>query len=220
MRRVAADFVGQRFGRLVVTERAPNKGGSPAWACNCDCGRKVAVRAACLKRGNTKSCGCLTVDNAIAMGRRNRTHGHSKTRAYSIWCGMMARCGEPTHRNYPHYGGRGIAVCQRWRAFENFLADVGQPPWPGAELDRKDNGGNYAPDNWRWVSRQEQNNNKRDNRHLTLRGCTKTVSEWARDLGLNRNSLFGRLRLGWSDEDALTIPFRHMRNAGSVPSLR
>jgi hypothetical protein len=145
---------------------------------------------------------------AFAQGKKNRTHGYGGTKIYRAWYGMLRRCHDPNHRSYADYGGRGITVCEHWHKFENFLADVGEPPNAKAEIDRIDNDGPYSPNNWRWATRSQQLNNKRDNRRLTSNGRTQTLSEWATELGLNRNSLWGRIRLGWSDERALTTPFR------------
>jgi len=116
------DIVGQRFGRLVAVARVGKKS---LWLCRCDCGAEPRVCGSSLRSGTTKSCGCLAIDNARALGKRNKTHGYGGSRIYSIWYAMIKRCCNPGHRCYADYGGRGITVCDRWKAFENFLADVG-----------------------------------------------------------------------------------------------
>ncbi|MBN3848670.1 hypothetical protein G3N58_17835 [Paraburkholderia sp. Ac-20342] len=85
--------------------------------------------------------------------------------------------------SYAYYGARGIAVCDRWKFFENFYADMGDRP-VGMTLDRfPDVNGNYEPNNCRWATREEQDNNKRTNVYVTWRGKTQTYSQWARELG-------------------------------------
>ncbi len=73
---------------------------------------------------------------------------------------MFQRCTNPNHEKYADYGGRGIIVCEHWRVFENFYADMGDRP-PGMSLDRKTANGNYEPGNCRWATTREQSRNKR-----------------------------------------------------------
>jgi hypothetical protein len=121
---------------------------------------------------------------------------------------MIARCHEPTSKNYGDYGARGIVVCDRWReSFANFYADMSSRP-AGTTLDRIDNDGPYSPDNCRWADLITQANNKRTSRFLTLDGRTQTVAQWARETGLNQGTLKSRLAKGWTTEDALTKKVR------------
>ncbi|HEX7893188.1 MAG TPA: hypothetical protein VF447_03285 [Terriglobales bacterium] len=86
------------------------------------------------------------------------------TREYRAWAGMIQRCTNPKHARWADWGGRGITVCERWRSFENFYADMGNRPSPAHSLDRfPDNDGNYEPGNVRWATRSEQQLNKRPN---------------------------------------------------------
>lgn len=94
-----------------------------------------------------------------------RANGRKKP-TYVSWQEMLRRCNCPHHANYSYYGGRGIRVCDRWRSYQNFLADMGERP-PGMVLDREDSNGNYEPSNCRWVSKAESAYNRRSTK-LTL----------------------------------------------------
>lgn len=153
-----SDITLQRFGRLVALwPQNKDKRGLYLWLCLCDCGRETVVRGSDLREGKTKSCGCLHDELA---SKRNFRHGHSKgTRTYRSWMAMRDRCRYSNHKDYEHYGGRGIKVCERWQSFENFLADMGERP-VGLTLDRIDPNGNYEPGNCRWATWSEQRENQ------------------------------------------------------------
>ena len=195
------DLTGQRFGRLTVVSLPESNpfGSSAAWVCLCDCGTELLVRSALLRKGHTKSCGCLRAD---ATRNRRRIDGRSTTRAYGIWGSMVGRCRDIGNTSYARYGGRGITVCERWKTFENFLADMGEPP-KGLSLDRIDNNGPYSPDNCRWASVHEQLRNRRTTRFLTYNGQTKTHTEWERELGLTIGTIHNRIRCFGNDPEKL-----------------
>lgn len=153
----AINLTGCVYGRLTVVSRAPNDGKLVQWHCICVCGTPRIVRAQDLRRGHTKSCGCLWREH---KQRGNRTHGMSKTPIYNIWKGMNARCFNSAVKSYPDYGGRGITVCERWLDFEKFYADMGDRP-EGMSLDRMNVNGDYTPTNVRWAPFEIQNRNKR-----------------------------------------------------------
>lgn len=120
---------------------------------------------------------------------------------------MLARCFNPKTKGYEGYGGRGITVCERWRfSFENFLADMGKRPSAVHSIDRVDNNGNYEPTNCQWRTEKEQQNNKRDCRYITYQGQTKTLTEWSEHYGFKRGVIAGRLALGWTLEQAFSLP--------------
>jgi hypothetical protein len=158
------DITNQRFGRLVAVERLlPPSGHEAKWSCICDCGGKAFVRVTDLRRGRTTSCGCYFVERRRVAALR---HGHASkgevSPTYKIWNGMLARCTNPRVSHYENYGGRGIRVCERWRSFANFLADMGERPSINHSIDRRDVDGHYEPGNCRWATQAEQRANRRD----------------------------------------------------------
>ena len=126
---------------------------------------------------------------------------------YRVWSGMKVRCSNPNFKDWHLYGGRGIAVCERWRnSFELFFADVGPRPSSAHSLDRyPDPNGDYEPRNVRWATRKQQARNwATRNRLFTHAGEALTLSEWAERLGIARESLRDRINGGWSIARAVT----------------
>jgi len=150
--------VGNRFGRLTVVglDEVKTKATRKSHAVvTCDCGRETTVTLHKLVSGHTQSCGCLNAE-------RFTTHGISKTEGYTSWLAMKQRCTNPKTKQYHDYGGRGIAVCERWQDFENFYADMGPRP-KNTTLDRVDNEKGYFKENCRWATRNDQQRNQRTN---------------------------------------------------------
>lgn len=198
---------GDVFARLTVVQRATRQG---YLLCSCSCGNQKDVRSDHLRRGLVQSCGCLHRERASArasnMHKANVTHNKSNSAAYASWLAMKQRCTNPNSKFYSYYGGRGITICSSWlNSFENFYADMGDPP-SGHTIDRIDNEKGYDPTNCRWAPRIVQLNNRRTNRRVTFLGVTATVTQWARLLGFPRNTLDQRLAAGWSVERAFTEP--------------
>lgn len=197
------DIKGQRFNMLVVLGRgALYKNRAILWRCKCDCGNERLIDGTTLRRDLAFSCGCANRHKG-----QPPQHGHAlkynMSATYRAWAGMKARCANQGHHKYPIYGGRGIKVCPRWTAFENFLLDMGEKP-SGTSLERIDVDGDYTPSNCKWATAKEQANNKRNNRLITHNGVTRTLSQWADSVGISFVSLRMRLHRGWPIERALT----------------
>ncbi len=188
-------MIGHRSGRLVVTGGAPSENGRAMWTCLCDCGASVVRMGKYLRREEVKSCGCLN-RQGIA-GPANERHGHAPqtgvSPTYTTWAGMVARCTNPRASGWHKYGARGVNVCPRWLDFAAFLADMGERP-QGKSIDRHpDAAGDYEPGNCRWATPTEQNENTRTARWIEHGGERRTLSSWARHLGVSAGTLHGRL---------------------------
>lgn len=186
----AADIAGQRFGRLVVVSRAgsrrsPSGNSSAQWLCKCDCGNKTVLTTNRLTSGNTRSCGCGMVAATVA---RSTKHGRRRTRVYGIWSGIISRCENPNATGYEKYGAQGVRVCERWHTFENFYADMGDPP-PGMQIERLKNELGYQPGNCEWATPKQQALNRRSTIWITFNGLTRCRSDWARALGVSEQRL-------------------------------
>lgn len=143
------------------------------------------------------------------IGDRTRTHGMSnsritgyKSRAYGIWQAMRDRCSNSNRSDYHCYGGKGISVCNRWQVFENFYADMGEPP-PKFTLERKDKDLGYSPDNCVWADRKTQAANTSRNRTVVCNGIRRLAKDVAAENGINFYTYKMRLyKYGWSLDEA------------------
>lgn len=208
------DLTGSRFGRLVVVSFSHSKNGT-YWKCRCDCGGESVVRAAALRSGLSKSCGCGSREagrqNGHNIGSVLRNKYWPNTRKLKeMRRNMINRCYDPSNKRYNCYGGRGITVCDVWlNDRQSFYEWVIANGWrPGLEIDRRDVNGNYEPSNCRFVNDLVQANNSRHNHQITWDGETHSITEWARRLGVRGQALQHRFTRGWSVERAMTQPFR------------
>lgn len=189
------DLTGAECGLLRVVAIGRKQRHHQYWLCVCSCGAEKEVRSDVIAEQKQKSCGCQTV--------HNKRHGKSGTGIYHVWLNMKRRCRDPKHHAYKNYGARGIDVCERWNAFENFYADMGDRPL-GRTLDRIDNSLGYEPGNCRWATITEQARNMRSNRLITLSGETKSLAEWCEIHGQPYRRVLRRLSVGTDPQIALT----------------
>jgi hypothetical protein len=195
------DLTGLAFGLLTVVEFAGrDEHGRARWRSRCRCGGEAVSEAYNLKSANTASCGCVRRQKITAASRK---HGQKGTPLYQRWKGMIQRTTDPKAKKFDAYGGRGIKVCDRWRSFENFAADMGPTFREDLTLERLNVNGDYEPTNCTWATMTDQARNRRNNHVITWQGETMALAAWEEALGLPRRILSGRLRRGWSIERAL-----------------
>jgi len=200
VKRVFQDITGMKFGRLTVKKYEGVRGVKTYWACECECGQIVSIRANSLKTGNTLSCGCYKKER----DGRNIGHKRNNLKDYYVWTSMKQRCNNSKCKAYKYYGGRGIRVCERWdKSFADFLSDMGKRPI-GMSIERINNDGNYEPNNCRWATQVEQANNTRKNILFSYKGKMVSLSELAAISGISRHKIYSRIHISkWSVEKAI-----------------
>ena len=210
------DLTGQVFERLtVIKEAGKDKHGNYIWECQCKCGTKTKVLGQNLRKGSTRSCGCLAkewgkkaIHNAIKSVTK---HKMSHTKEYQAWVDLNYRCFNPANTRYPQYGKKGITVCPEWvNSFEQFYKDMGPcPVGKRVSIDRIEPNGNYEPSNCRWVinqSIQAINQRKKSNNTSGVTGVyqPKGQTTWCANIGVNNK----RLHLGTFKTKAEAIKAR------------
>lgn len=147
-----------------------------------------------------------TQTNPNSLANLDQTsHGHCTnglSPTYNSWRKMLERCNNSKDISYHNYGARGIEVCEKWRTFAGFLEDMGDRP-EGTSLDREDVEGMYELKNCRWSTKKVQANNCRTNRRITVKGITKTMTEWSDITGVKVGTIWQRLSRGKTPEQAL-----------------
>lgn len=208
------DFTGKIVNGQTVLFYVGTQGGNSCWRVRCHCGSERDVKAPNLAR--SKGCRCIA---SARLTRVNYIHGattkSSSTPEHMTWSGIIERCDPQKAHSYPRYAGRGISVCDRWKngdgarsGFECFLADMGIRPSKQHSIDRINNDGNYEPGNCRWATMVEQQRNRSSNHYVTVLGRKVTLREACEMYGIKENTVHGRIKLGWSVEDALRRPLR------------
>lgn len=208
-------MIGEKYNRLTVISEY-KKGNRIIRQCICDCGNIANTTRHQLISGHTKSCGCLQKE----IVRKNvYKHGYSNTRLQRIFSKMKRRCYNDHEPAYKYYGAKGIKICDEWlnnpELFYNWAMNNGYSD--KLTIDRINVYGNYAPDNCRWATIQEQALNRTDNLIYEYNGKRQTEKEWAEEYGLNRNTLHNRIKRGWDIEKALTYPIdKSRRNKNAI----
>ncbi len=151
----------------------------------CYCGNEFTSDAYTVTSGAVRSCGCY---NRKLVTNRNKIHGKSSLRLYTIYHNMKARCNNPKHTNFKDYGGRGIKICKAWNTylvFEKWALSNGYKE--NLTLDRRINSQGYKPSNCRWVSKIIQANNRRVAKTVGVRKVAKT---WSMRIMINGKSIY------------------------------
>lgn len=198
-----------KFERLKPI-RIVSTSGRTKWLCECDCGNKTIVTQKNLCNGNTKSCGCFSMDS-----RRARNKGYrNKDRLYAVWRGMRERCSNPNNTSYRWYGAIGVTVCEEWErdynTFRKWALENGYDetlPRGVQTIERKDPNKSYSPENCEWKTIQQQQRNKRGSVLYEMNGEKHILSEWSEILNVDYNLLRSRVgSYGWSLEQAINEP--------------
>lgn len=200
-------MIGEKIERWTVIGLVPAanlraKSRAKHWLCRCECGTSAIVRQDRLMNGKSQSCGCLRSELTVA---RETQHGHARggqSPTYQAWLQMLGRCNNPSDRLWHNYGARGITVCERWRHFENFIADMGERP-EGLTLRRLDPDKGYCVENCQWAPRLTKNDQKWGTQTIMCDGAELPLSEAARLKGISIALLRYRLAAGWPPDKAL-----------------
>lgn len=198
------DLTGKKFSGVEVIRYVGIRSHVSRWLCRClSCGREFERRA-------------TGISNAVGCGCSNTTHGHTRggnnSLTFRSWTAMVSRCCNKNHADYPHYGGRGIIVCERWRSsFVSFLQDMGERPSKRHSIDRIDTTAGYSPGNCRWATQKEQQRNRIDTRVVEYSGARRTLADWAEIVGIDRYVLHKRIyQHGWTIDRAFSQSVRHV----------
>lgn len=208
------DYIGKKFNRLtILKETEPSKYAKTYTRnvlCKCDCGNEKIIDFSSILHGRSSSCGCFgrewskknATKHGLCMLSANKKHPD-----YTVWSKMKSRCLNPKLKDYKHYGGRGIKVCERWNSFENFIADMGWRPSKGFSIERDDVNGDYCPENCRWIPVRKQNRNTRKTIMIDYKGEVYCLTELCLKLNVDYYMMRHRITdLKMDFEDAIKYP--------------
>jgi len=212
--RVAVEFTPTTYGKLTTLGPKFLLQSEKAQAyqvCQCECGEVRLVWYNNLRNGHTRACARCLKDPYRSRQGKVQFHPRAYPREYIIFSSMKGRCLNPKNTYYVRYGGRGIKVCERWLepdglGFSNFIADMGARPSPKHSIDRIDNDGDYCPENCRWATATQQARNTRSNVHITARGETHSLAEWAEITGLTAGCIRYRYMRGKREDELFKAP--------------
>jgi len=190
------DIVGQVFGRLSVLRYYPNlksQYNACRYECKCTCGKVIITLRHSLLNGRTKSCGCLRKELSSLHAEYLNKLFKSE---YNSWSNMKSRCYDINRPDFIYYGARGIKVVKPWHSFKKFLEDMGAKPDIKSTLDRVNVNGDYCKENCRWASWKTQQNNRRNNRYITIQNKKLTVTEWSETMNLDIRTVIKRYGSG------------------------
>lgn len=201
--------IGKRFGRVVVISHSYPRGRSTVVKGRCDCGSEQEYFISNLRVQAEPMCPPCRMASRPAKGNSG------KHPLFNIWKAMIQRCENPKHTWYKRYGGRGISICKRWRDdFEAFAADMGERPSPKHTVDRIDSNGNYEPENTRWLTIEEQQDNRANGVRLEWRGKALSLKEASAISGIDHATLAWRVKAGWGAEKIMSTPSQNPANKG------
>lgn len=191
-------YIGRKYGRLTVLD-AFRENKRTYLTCLCECGATITRATFCLRSGKTKSCGCLWRDKMTK-------HGLCGIKEYRAWQHMLRRCDNFKDKKAHLYAKKGITVCESWKEFVVFLADMGMAPTQNHSIDRINGNLGYFKENCRWATKLEQARNTNANRMLVFNGEKRCLYEWAAKYGIHPTTFTKRLKRGLSVEEALLKP--------------
>jgi len=199
------DISNQKFGLLTVVKRVKIKD-KFRWECLCECGKTTYAEASRLRYKRKQSCGCLATKKATKHGLYNE---NGKERVlYKRWITMKARCYNPKNKDFHRYGAKGISVCDEWKhdflTFYNWSINNGFDK--SLTIDRIDGAKGYYPENCRYATVRQQNNNTKSNVTIEYNGDKDTISMMASKYNIRYGLLVYRIKAGWNLIDAFTKP--------------
>ena len=174
-------MLGEKHGRLTAVEfRGTDARNNSLWLFKCECGKEIVATGHSVRRGNTRSCGCLHL-------KHGDTREGNIAKIYTVWHSMICRCSYEKLSYYKNYGGRGISVCAEWQSYPIFKEwALSHGYADNLQIDRINNDGNYEPGNCRFVTAKNNVSNQRGTVLLTIDGETACATEWNRRINRSR----------------------------------